>query len=208
MPTTGRIPTDVVLLRCHGPFPIPDPLRNEVAILPCREEVGGRIVRHAFSQASQVAYAYLQLAHRTALSRHCLIELAREAGRVWPGTQVAASRLTLMHDLAGASADSPARFHYTVEMKPEPGWGLELQRWYDGEHLPALAAVPGCVRAQRFWNNDDEQESLACYDLVSDRTTASAEWLAVRETTWSDRVRPHFIKPVRTMFTLSGFCMS
>jgi len=43
-------------------------------------------------------------------------------------------------------------------MKPEPGWGLELLRWYDRGHLPALAAARGCIRAQRFWNNDDELE--------------------------------------------------
>ena len=203
MSTTGRIPTDVVLLRCHGLLSTSAVFGEAVASLPCWQDIGGRMVRHVHSQALQLSYVYLELPQRTALSRHCLIELASEAGSIWPGTRMAASRLTLMHDIAGASADSPAGSHYVVEMKPEPGWGIELQRWYDQEHLPALAAVPGCIRAQRFWSNDDEQESLACYDLVSDRTTASAEWLAVRETSWSSRVRPHFMKPVRTMFALA-----
>lgn len=206
MSTTGRIPTDVVLLRCHGALPSHDPFGPGLTPPPCWADIGGRVVRHAHSAALQRSYVYLRLSHRTALSRHCLIELAREAGNAWPAARVEASRLTLMHDIAGASADSPARFHYVVEMKPEPGWGIELQRWYDQEHLPALAAVPGCMGAQRFWNNDDEQESLACYDLVSDRTTACAEWLAVRETSWSARVRPHFMKPVRTMFALACAC--
>lgn len=204
MSTTGRIPTDVVLLRCHGALPTPDPFGEGLTPPSCWADIGGRIVRHAHSPALQRSYVYLSLSHRTALSRHCLIELAREAGNAWLGARVEASRLTLMHDIAGASATSPAPFHYVVEMKPEPGWGIELQRWYDQEHLPALAAVPGCIRAQRFWNNDDEQESLACYDLVSDRITTCAEWLSVRETSWSDRVRPHFMKPVRTMFSLVG----
>jgi len=204
MAATGRIPTDVILLRCHGPLSTPTSSGEGAATLPCFEQIGGRIVRRVHSQALQLSYVYLGLAGRTALSRHCLAEIAGEAGKAWPGTRVAASRLTLMNDIAGASAHSPARFHYVVEMKPEPGWGVELQRWYDQEHLPALAAVRGCIRAQRFWNNDDEQESLACYDLVSDGTTASAEWLAVRETSWSARVRPHFMKPVRTMFGRAG----
>jgi len=203
MSATGRIPTDVILLRCRESLSTPTSFGERFATLPCSEEIGGRIVRHVHSQALQLSYVYLGLSHRMALSRHCLNELAEELGKAWPGARVAASRLTLMHDIAGASAGLPVRFHYVVEMKPEPGWGIELQCWYDQEHLPALAAVPGCVRAQRFWNNDDEQESLACYDLVSDGTTASAEWLAVRETSWSARVRPHFMKPVRTMFALA-----
>lgn len=205
--STGRIPTDVVLLRLHGLLSPSVALGEGLATLPCWEEVGCKIVRRAHSQASQLAYVYLQFPHRMALSRNSLIELAKEAGKVCPGTRVEASRLTLMQDLAGASLHSFARFHYAVEMKPEPGWGIELQRWYDQEHLPGLAAVPGCIRAQRFWNNDDEQESLACYDLASDRTTASTEWLAVRGTSWSDRVRPHFMKPVRTMFALADASM-
>ncbi|MDH6590535.1 hypothetical protein M2165_000424 [Variovorax sp. TBS-050B] len=200
--STGRIPTDVIRLRFHGPLPDPAALGEGFASLPCWEDLGCSIVRRAHAETLQVAHVYLQLLHRTALSKHTLAALTDAAGAACPGTSVEAARLTLMQDLAGASAESPARFHYTVEMAPEPGWGIELQRWYDQEHLPGLAAVPGCVRAQRFWNNDDERASLACYDLVSDRTTASAEWLAVRGTAWSDRVRPHFMKPARTMFTL------
>lgn len=198
-----RVPTDVVLLRVHGRTEPAEPFDERSAGTRIHEKLRGTMVRRAWSAQSCIEYRYLQLPNRTALSRRSLDALADETSKACNGALVTASRLTLMHDLAGASSHALPLFHYVVEMTPEPDWEIELQCWYDSEHLPGLAGVPGCIRAQRFWNNDDELQSLACYDLIAEQTTASFEWLAVRRTAWSERVRPHFMRPVRTMFALT-----
>jgi hypothetical protein len=100
----------------------------------------------------------------------------------------------------GASAGESPGFHYVVEMDPAAGWEEEIFRWYDTEHMPGLAAVRGCVRAQRFLNRDGGPYSLACYDLTDPGARESSAWLAVRHTPWSDRVRPQFRNTRRTLF--------
>ncbi len=106
-----------------------------------------------------------------------------------------------MLDLQGASHSDKPIFHYIVETDAEEGWMPEIARWYDTEHMPGLAAVPGCIRATRLLNHDHGPQSLACYDLVSAQTLGSAPWLAVRNTAWSDIARPHFTNTKRTMFS-------
>jgi hypothetical protein len=100
----------------------------------------------------------------------------------------------------GASAGASAGFRYIVETDAADGWEEEIFRWYDTEHMPGLAAVPGCVRAQRFLNRDGGPRSHACYDLTDPNILQTAAWLAVRRTAWSDRVRPQFRNSRRTMF--------
>jgi hypothetical protein len=100
----------------------------------------------------------------------------------------------------GASSGTFAEFHYTVETDAADGWEEEIFRWYDTEHMPGLAAVPGCVLAQRFLNDDGGPHSHACYDLTDPKVLESEAWLAVRRSPWSDRVRPQFRNTRRTMF--------
>jgi hypothetical protein len=117
------------------------------------------------------------------------------------GTSVLAiDRLESVFTSAGASAGAFAAFRYIVETDATMGWEEEIFRWYDTEHMPGLAAVPGCIRAQRFLNGDGGPRSHACYDLTDPRVLESAAWLAVRRTAWSDRVRPQFRNTRRTMF--------
>jgi hypothetical protein len=86
----------------------------------------------------------------------------------------------------------------------------DLNTWYDTEHLPGLAAVPGVARATRYVKVASDAPSLArarqeplyhaCYDLARQDVFGSPPWLAVRGTEWSARVRPHFRNTKRTMF--------
>lgn len=111
-------------------------------------------------------------------------------------------RMQRMFVAEGASAADQGVFRYVVEMDPAEGWTDELFRWYDDEHMPGLAATPGCVHARRFLNHDRGPYSFACYDLISPEVIASDAWLAVRRTPWSDRVRPQFRNTRRTMFRM------
>lgn len=101
-----------------------------------------------------------------------------------------------------ASAGGDAGWHYVVETDVAPGCEDDFNAWYDREHLPGLAAVPGTVRAARYVDADEQASPRyhACYDLLSPATLESAPWLAVRGTPWSARVRPTFRNTRRTMF--------
>ena len=111
-----------------------------------------------------------------------------------------ASRLARQLEIVGASPGLTPGAHYIVEMDPEAGWKEELFAWYDQEHMPGLAAVPGGLHAVRLLNLDHGPLTLACYDLTAKEIMGCPPWLAVRHSKWSDRVRPHFTNARRTMF--------
>jgi hypothetical protein len=119
---------------------------------------------------------------------------------VFAASAPAIDRLESVFTATGASAGASAGFRYIVETDAADGWEGDIFRWYDVEHMPALAAVPGCVHAQRFLNRDGRPRSHACYDLTDPNILQTAAWLAVRRTAWSDRVRPQFRNTRRTMF--------
>ena len=158
-------------------------------------------VQAALSVNGHMLYAYIAFDQPVALGKAKAASLESTLQTAWPQLQnLRVSRLERMFASDGASVHAEPVFHYVVEMDPEAGWMPELSQWYDTEHMPGLARVPGCIRAARFLNHDDGPLSLACYDLVSEETLGSAPWLAVRRTPWSDRMRPHFTNTIRTMF--------
>lgn len=107
------------------------------------------------------------------------------------------SRLELKLDLKGHAWGQEPRVHYVVQTDVEEGWMSEIETWYDLEHMPGLASVPGCMSAQRLINHDAGPRSFACYDLESAKVLTSGPWMAVRGTDWSSRARPHFVNPQR-----------
>lgn len=199
--SSAHLPTDVLLLRLRCHRPDVETLAQGLATAPICLELETELCRSAWSAPSGTAYLYLRLPHRTALSLNIL---APQFDALRRSAQLKVSRLALMTDIPGASHGQRATVHYTVEMTPEASWEDELQHWYDSEHLPGLAHVPGCVHAQRYWNYDEGPASLACYDLVGEKVVGSEAWLAVRNTAWSSRMRPRFTDTIRTTFTLQS----
>lgn len=108
--------------------------------------------------------------------------------------------LSPLLDRPGASEGAEATHHYVVETDVAPECVEEFSAWYDTEHLPGLARVPGTVRARRFLRQEGSPRFVACYDLTTPLTLERPEWLAVRHTPWSDRVRTMFRGTVRTMY--------
>ena len=109
--------------------------------------------------------------------------------------------LTCARRLPGASAGADARFHYVVETDVLAEREADFNAWYEEEHLPGLASVPGTVSAMRFVRDGDGgPRYYACYDLATLETFGSPAWLAVRATAWSSRVRPAFRNTRRTMY--------
>lgn len=110
-------------------------------------------------------------------------------------------RLQPVQLLAGAAAGADARWHYVVATDVQPGHQSELERWYDTERLPGLAAVPGVVRAAAYRVTEGAgPRSHTCYELAERAAFNSPRWLAVRGTDWSTRVRPAFFNTRRRMY--------
>lgn len=108
--------------------------------------------------------------------------------------------LVCLQSLQGASFGATATWHYTVETDVAAEHERDFNAWYGEEHLPGLARVVGTVRAQRFARQIGTAKYLACYDLTDPAALECPEWLAVRATAWSSRIRPLFVNPRRTMF--------
>lgn len=199
-----RQATDQILLQARL-----DEAASAAFVNACRAAAaampGASIRRMAWSAAEGDAYGYIALPQRQLLDTSDLAAVLAAFSLALPrDAQPRVSRLEQALVLPGASHGAQAAFHYVVEMDPETGWRDELLRWYDTEHMPGLASVPGNVRAARMLNHDHGPLSLACYDLVSPDTLGSPPWLAVRGTEWSSRVRPHFTNTRRTMFRTLG----
>ncbi len=158
-------------------------------------------IHAAFSEIQKQFYAYLYFDKRRPCTVDEVASLQSSLQKGFPQLEnLRVSRLEQVFAIDGASKSSASIFHYAVEMDPESGWMPELSQWYDTEHMPGLARVPGCIRASRFLNHDHGPLSLACYDLVTKETLDSEPWLAVRGTPWSDRMRPKFTNTIRSMF--------
>ncbi len=74
---------------------------------------------------------------------------------------------------------------------------VEFNRWYNEEHIPALAAVPGCLCARRFKTNGGTHKYIAVYHLRSPGVQASEAWKKAAGTPWTAKMRPHFRDPLR-----------
>lgn len=194
--------TAAILLKASGALASDDALAAALAELARRAARGAFALRAHAADNGAERYAYLELREPTDLQAADAMRIAEIARGMAPlaGLGVQAVRLARMLDVPGASSGAPAPFHYVVETDAAQGWRDEMIRWYDSEHMPGLAAVPGCVRAQRFVNLDAGPKSFACYDLVARETLGSPPWLAVRGSAWSGRVRPNFRNTRRTMF--------
>lgn len=170
--------------------------RDFLSTLP----MAATLTRAAWSDTAKEGYVHLELAQPEPLGKEVPRTLERAFAATLPaGVSPRVSRLERMLEIPGQPSTAQAAFHYAVEMDPESGWMSELSRWYDTEHLPGLASVPGTLRAMRLLNHDHGPLSLAWYDLVDEATMGSPAWLAVRGTPWSSQMRPHFTNTKRTM---------
>jgi hypothetical protein len=111
-----------------------------------------------------------------------------------------ATEIQLLTSLDGASHGVSGNYHYIVETDIGKASEEEFNAWYNTEHLPGLSRVPGTVRAQRYLRLSGSPRYIACYELLSPAVMESQEWLAIRHTAWSSRIRPMFMNTVRQLF--------
>lgn len=151
-----------------------------------------------------LCYAYARPAQAMKVGKKLHAQWQRSWRKITGDKKAIVCRLTYALECAGASSGEQPQAHYVVETDTDKGWFDEIAAWYDTEHMPGLASVPGTVHAVRFLNADEGPKSIACYDLKQENVLGSPPWLAVRGTAWSSHCRPHFKNTLRTMFRVLG----
>ena len=193
-----EVDADAVVFKWHPPLPAAKRIVAAVNEVARGHALPAATVAVDVGLDEAELYAYLLLRTRAAIAAPDALVRALE--RVSGIAGVRAARLARLQDVPGASDGAAARFQYVVETDVRTSAERDMNDWYDREHLPGLAAVPGTVRARRFVNLDGTPRYHSCYELVTAETQRSAAWVAVRNSAWSERVRPAFHNTKRTMF--------
>ena len=87
-------------------------------------------------------------------------------------------------------------------MNCAPEGEADFNKWYEEEHLPLLAAVPGTIAARRYVAPADAvttHKYLAIYHLESPDVTKTEAWAKAVDAPWTKRVRPHMRDRVRVL---------
>jgi hypothetical protein len=81
-----------------------------------------------------------------------------------------------------------------ASMNVDPSVEPEFDEWYNTEHLPQLAAVPGVLSARRYQATDptSERRFVAIYHLNDVGVARSDAWARAANTSWTEKMRPHF----------------
>ncbi|MDG4834324.1 hypothetical protein O7627_34215 [Solwaraspora sp. WMMD1047] len=104
-------------------------------------------------------------------------------------------------------APAGPEYLYLARMNVAPEVEDEFNNWYDEEHLPALAAVPGVRAARRFraLNSDDRlHRYLATYHLDSPDTVTSPQWRDALRTRRTRQIWPQVLDVDLALFRLAG----
>ena len=87
-----------------------------------------------------------------------------------------------------APADAAGMMMFAMNVAP--GAEGDFNAWYDDEHVPRLAAVPGCLTARRFKASGGTHKYIAIYHLESPDVCSSQAWREAADTPWTQRIRP------------------
>jgi hypothetical protein len=65
----------------------------------------------------------------------------------------------------------------------------EFNDWYNTEHMPVLAKLPGMLAARRFRAHHGSPGYVALYHVTDITIYAKRSWYSVNETPWTQRMR-------------------
>jgi len=99
-----------------------------------------------------------------------------------------------------APADAGGLMLFAMNVAPEVE--ADFNAWFDEEHIPNLAAVPGVLAARRFKVVASTHRYLVLYHLTSPEVQATKEWKQGGASPWTDRMKPHFLAPERNPLRL------
>ena len=93
----------------------------------------------------------------------------------------------------GAASGPHGEWLMTVGLDVKPEAEAEFNQWYDEEHLPQLAAVPGVTGARRYRRSfGDSPQYLAIYEFSAPDIRTGPAWAAAAYTDWTRRLQPGF----------------
>jgi hypothetical protein len=94
-------------------------------------------------------------------------------------------------------APDEAQGLFVSAMNVTPEIDAEFNAWYDSEHLPRLAEIPGVICARRFMSPGAGYKYVATYHLTSPAVCESAAWRAAAATPWTQKLLPHLSDRLR-----------
>lgn len=113
----------------------------------------------------------------------------------------------LMCDVGGVP-DTDAPWLYIVHTDIPDHIVDEYNAWYDSEHLPRCAAIPGVLRARRYASTGilggagDGPRYLTAYELAGPDVWDSPAALQARKTPWTEKMRSLFSNTRRALYRL------
>ena len=78
----------------------------------------------------------------------------------------------------------------------------EYNAWYDKEHLPRCAAIPGVLRVRRYAATAGSPRYLTAYELTAPDIWESPAALQARKTPWTEKMRSLFSNTRRALYKL------
>ena len=78
----------------------------------------------------------------------------------------------------------------------------EYNEWYDNEHLPRCAGIPGVLRARRYAATAGSPKYLTAYELTGPDIWESPAALQARKTPWTEKMRSLFSNTRRALYKL------
>jgi len=116
--------------------------------------------------------------------------------RIMPKLQVEARTIYERIFTCGEAPQEHAPFLLSVRLDIAPAVEAEFNEWYNVDHLPKLAAVPGVYCARRYRQlSGNGTKYLALYELANDQVTNTDAWSKAANTEWTLKIRPH-LKPL------------
>ncbi|HZO80659.1 MAG TPA: hypothetical protein VFB33_03110 [Candidatus Binataceae bacterium] len=110
-------------------------------------------------------------------------------------TQIGAFRQIFAH---GARPGRDAEFVLTVRLNTPADHEAEFNAWYNEDHVPALAAVPGVYCARRYVAVEGDPKYLAIYEMREGGIPKTSEWNRARDFGRTAQIRPH-LKDLQTV---------
>jgi hypothetical protein len=116
----------------------------------------------------------------------------------------------LMCDVANASASLPAAgapWMYIVHTDIPDHIIDEYNAWYDKEHLPRCANIPGVLRARRYTaaactSGNTGPKYLTAYEMTGPEVWESPAAQVARKTPWTEKMRSLFSNTRRALYQL------
>jgi hypothetical protein len=109
----------------------------------------------------------------------------------------------------GAAPEADAPWMYMVHTDIPDYIVDEYNAWYDAEHLPRCARIPGVLRARRYTatrctSGDTGPKYLTVYELTGPDVWESPAALQARKTPWTEKMRSLFSNTRRALYELAA----